>query len=76
MSLFTHFTEVIPNSDNTTCVCLLVCLKKPQTLSSDEWLFFFRKMTATFSANEMMKKCVLSLAAKNIHFVLTAHDGI
>lgn len=44
-------------------LCLLVCLKK-KAFSSDEWLFFFRKVTTTFSAAEMMTKFVLSLAAK------------
>lgn len=37
---------------------------------------FFRKVIATFSATEIMAKCVLSLAAKNIEFVLSAHDGV
>lgn len=56
-------------------LCLLVCLKK-KAFSSDEWLFFFRKVTTTFSAAEMMTKFVLSLAAKNTGFVLSAHDGV
>lgn len=62
-------------------LCLLVCLKK-YAFSSDEWLFFlgrwffFRKVIATFSATEIMAEFVLSLAAKNIEFVLSAHDGV
>lgn len=53
--LFLLILLVIPNSDKLGCVCLLVCLKKKKAFSSDEWLFFFRKVTTTFSANEMMK---------------------
>lgn len=75
---FYSFYKSDTHSDKLACVCLLVCLKKNNKInaySSDEWLFFFRKETATFSANEMMKKFVLSLAAENMDFVLTARNG-
>lgn len=44
--------------------------------SSDEWLFFFRKMIATFSANGMIKRFLVSLAAESVDFALTTHDSI
>lgn len=56
-------------------LCFLISLKK-YAFSPDEWIFFFRKVIATFSATEMMRKFVLSLAEKNTDFVLSAHDGV
>lgn len=43
---------------------MFACLLKKKAFSSDEWLFFFRKVIATFSATEMMTKFALSLAVK------------
>lgn len=69
----THFTEVVPNRDKLACVCLFV--KKKKAFSSDEWLFFCRKVIATFSATEMMTKFAV-FGSKNTDFVLSAHDGV
>lgn len=58
---------------------MFACLFKKEMhflLKNGYFFFFFRKVIATFSVTEILAKSFLSLAAKNIDFVLSAHDGV